>query len=143
MNIFKKFKNLVESLSNEIYVDNEGGEAVGYATETSSEKVDNWINQRHKLNNNDFVKYLRDNYETIAFLNNMNVDESLRGQGHGSDLLDQFIEKAGNELAEAIVLFADTQEEQEEGFYLVSFYESYDFEIVKAYPDGVLMILEF
>jgi ribosomal protein S18 acetylase RimI-like enzyme len=73
----------------------------------------------------------------------MNVDDDSRGQGYGSDLMDQFFSEVGEQAVEAIILFADLSESQEDGFDLVRFYEGYDFEVVKKYPDGVLMINSF
>lgn len=140
-NDIKKYRQLIESIYSEIYIYNDGGDADGYVTDTASEKLENWVNVRHKLNNDEFIGHVKSSFETISFLNNMNVDENSRGQGFGSDLLEKFIDEAANRMAEAIILFADTEEEQEEGFDLIQFYESYDFEVVKKYPDGALMLL--
>lgn len=144
MNDIKKYKNLIESADEEeIYISNDHAEIEGYVTNTYSERVVNWFTNRHKINPEKTIDYIKENFERISFLNNMNIfDDEDRGKGYGKEIMEQFIDEAYDNGAEIIILYADLQESQEEGFDLVKFYEKYGFDVIERYTDGVLMVLE-
>lgn len=73
-----------------------------------------------------------------SHIENVNVEEDARGQGVGNQLMDRFFEEAWN--AEAILLIADSGEEQLSGFELVRWYEGYDFEVIGMSGDGPVMV---
>ena len=61
----------------------------------------------------------------MAILKNINVEEEARNQGTGTDLLQQFLDKAYNM---PILLISD--EGEENAFGLTSWYEKYGFEYI-------------
>ena len=74
-------------------------------------------------------KYLIQSLEMpVAILKNIFVPVEQRGEGVGSQLMDYFIEEADK--ARTIILIADSDQSQAEGFNLVKWYESYGFEVV-------------
>jgi len=140
--IGKYIKLLENFMSREIMIEHDHGSAEGYVTDTNSEQFINWFNNRHKIYDQTMIDKFKDKYKSVAFLNNMNVDEDSRGNGYGSEILEDFISDASMHYPDAIILIADTEESQNDGFDLVKFYEGYDFEIVKRYSFGILMIME-
>lgn len=72
---------------------------------------------------------------SVAILKNLNVDEEERGNGRGTELLENFLEEAEDKGIEHIFLIADTGEAND--FCLVSWYERYGFRKVtssEAFP---------
>lgn len=104
----------------------EEGSASGYVVKTEEEQVENWF-IRHKIDGTAFKKAFEG--KTLAFLNNMYVEEDERGNGVGTDLLSQFIDTASLSGADAIVLICDDDESQAEGFNLRDWYEDWEFEV--------------
>ena len=64
----------------------------------------------------------------VAILKNIFVPVEQRGEGVGKQLMDYFIKEADR--ARTIILIADGDQSQAEGFNLVKWYESYEFKIV-------------
>ena len=64
----------------------------------------------------------------VAIMKNAFVPEEDRGQGIGSQLVEDFISEAKG--AKSIILIADLGQSQAEGFNLVKWYEGYGFEQV-------------
>lgn len=141
MTDIRKYIELLENVSSEIYITHDWGSAEGYYTETTDARFTNWFENRHKIFDKDLLESLKERYDSVVFLNNINVEEEERGNGHGSELLEEFLEEASGHYPDAIILLADTEESQQEGFDLVAFYGGYDFEIVERYSFGVLMVL--
>lgn len=125
-----------------IQLGNHEASAEGYVVAGAAEQVRNWLEQRHFIFDAGISAKLGA-FSALAFLNNINVDESLRGEGYGTHLLTTFINLAASHRARAIVLLADTAESQAPGFDLVEWYQSRDFETVLQTESGPLMILEF
>lgn len=115
----------------------------GYVTDTGSEQIDNWLSYRHHINDKNLVEMIRTRFKKIAFLNNINVEEDARGEGHGNYLMESFIEEATDHNAEAIILLADIAEDQQEGFDLVKWYEGWGFKIIHQSSGGPLMMMVF
>lgn len=112
----------------------EEGSASGYVVKTEEEQVENWF-IRHKIDGTGFKKAFEG--KTLAFLNNMYVEEDERGSGVGTDLLSQFIDTASLSGADAIVLICDDDESQAEGFNLRDWYEDWEFEVTELIEDNI------
>jgi GNAT superfamily N-acetyltransferase len=140
----RKWINLLESYHQAHYIDiSEDGCAVeGYVVETAAEQLENWLSQRHRLDLPGFASEMRSRYTTIAFLNNINVDDDARGQGLGNQMMEGFIDEASQHGAEAIILMADLAEQQEDGFDLVRWYQGWGFTIIPTSSNDPLMIME-
>src|SRR5579863_5297651 len=136
--IVKKTK-VGSSPVHEINLSNDFGSAEGYVADTDAEQLQNWLD-RFNFQDEAFVADLRQKYDRFSVLNNINVYEDARGQGHGDELLGEFLEEAGSRGAGVCLLVADTAEEQAQGFNLVEWYERNDFEDLGEVVGGRLMI---
>lgn len=122
----------------EIEVENEDGDTVGtlsgYACALDDE---NWQNWAETLGGQSLVSKLKTAIGpagTIAVLKNMEVDEEHRGQGHGSELVDLFLQELGG--GGVAMLECDLAESQANGFSLKAFYEEFGFESIDEVSDG-------
>lgn len=122
----------------EVVADSEFGSAEGYVADTDAEQLGNWLG-RFNYDNPELVGDIR-RYGRFAVLNNINVNEDARGQGHGDDLLYEFLDQAEALGADLCMLVADTAEEQQKGFDLIRWYERNDFEEVAEVSGGHLMV---
>ena len=77
----------------------------------------------------------------MGVLRNLYVDEDYRDQGHGNELLEEFMIEAAESGAEAVLLIADDAESN--SFNLIEWYEGYGFEIITKTGSGPLMIFDF
>ncbi len=115
----------------------------GYVCDTGEEQVDNWLSYRHHINDPKLLDMIQTRFKRVAFLNNLNVAEHARGNGHGNYLLEDFLSEATDQGAEACLLIADINETQNEGFDLVKWYEGYGFKIIHpGTGSGPLMMVE-
>ena len=78
----------------------------------------------------------------VAIMKNAFVPEEDRGQGVGSQLVDDFMSQADYEGAKSIILIADLGQSQAEGFNLVDWYEEYDFEVVGETGGNPVMVMK-
>lgn len=124
-----------------IEISADGGDVGGYITPGSAEQVQNWLQNRHGIYDQNILARLQ-SIPILAFLNNINVEEDKRGQGVGNELLDVFLSRATFLHAAAIVLIADTAESQAEGFDLIKWYEGRGFETILDTDIGPLMVYE-
>jgi len=122
----------------EIVVSTDFGTAEGYVASTTAEQLQNWLD-RFNYTNEELVADIRQ-YDYFAVLNNINVYDSARGQGHGNDLLYKFLDEAESRGAKLCLLVADTAEEQAKGFNLIQWYENNDFEDIDMVAGGHLMM---
>lgn len=135
----RELQILQESLNyNEIVVDDNYGAAEGYETSTDSVQLENWL-RKNGAHSKELVQYIKENHETVAFLNNINIDESNQGKGRGKSLMNNWLNEVD---ASIILLIADKHETQKANFNIVRFYESFGFEIKKNTTSGPLMISE-
>lgn len=134
----------------EILHNTEGGEIVGYVANPDDEQLVNFFQNRKIAGSYALTQALMSAAEPVAFLCNVNVDESARGQGLGSALMDSFFVEAGHLGASITVLICDRSESQLEGFDLRAWYEGFGFEVADVSghdedfpvmvldPDGIL-----
>jgi N-acetylglutamate synthase-like GNAT family acetyltransferase len=115
------------------------GSASGYVVESNREQVRNYL-AKHTEASILLADWLKEHCHHVAFLKSLTVEEMERGQGHGNELLEQFIAEAEDVGADAILLIADSGEVQAEGFDLTSWYESFEFVQVLATTGGPLMV---
>lgn len=114
----------------------EGGSVEGYVTDNPS-IITNWFMHRHDVYEPAIIEMILSEYESVAFLNNVNVEQDERGQGTGTSLLKAFEQQAISHGAQAIILFADINESQEDGFDLEAWYKRHGYEEVHP-PEGLL-----
>ena len=117
---------------------NEGGSLEGYVVPTDKPQLTNYLTSQgasHQL-----IQQLSQQFSIIGIIRNMYIDDDMRGQGYGSDLMDNAIDDAFNNGAEAIVLVADTHEENE--IDLVKWYENYGFVVVGDASGDPVMLLK-
>lgn len=122
----------------EIEVHTENGSAFGYVVSTSESNILNYLSQHTDLAKQ-INNILAKRFDRVALLRNMYVDEDARGCGEGSDLVMQFMSEAELHGAQMIMLVSDAEEEQLEGFDLVTFYEGFDFYPSITTSSGMLM----
>jgi GNAT superfamily N-acetyltransferase len=122
-----------------IEFDFDGGSVEGYTVDSSAEQLPNWL-ARYDIYDDQIVENIRSQYQTIAMLNNINVEEDSRGTGMGNDLLESFESEASSHGAQIVLLIADVHESQSEGFDLTSWYERSGYQIMKETNSGPLMI---
>jgi len=77
----------------------------------------------------------------VAIMKNAFVPEEDRGQGVGSQLVDDFMSEADYEGAKSIILIADLGQSQAEGFSLIDWYKEYRFEVVGETGGNPVMVL--
>jgi len=110
----------------------------GYVVDTSKEQIKNYLdNFRVNL---EITNELKSKFKKIAIIKNINVEEKHRGEGIGNKLLSYAIDDAYDNGAEAIILIADKEEENQ--LDLIRWYENYGFEKLTNTISGPLMILD-
>lgn len=119
------------------YLENDGGNIEGYEISSEDENYKNFLlNEIDTKIADKISEFIRNaNYNNIAIIKNINVEEDYRGQGLGRELLENFID--GVDIA---ILISDKYEIQNDGFVLEKFYEGSDFEKVCDGSGGSLMI---
>lgn len=100
----------------------------------------NWLNSYGDF---DFTEEISKDIEIpVGCLKNINVDNDFRGEGIGNKILNYFIDECIENDVKNIILVADLDEKQIEGFDLVKWYKSKGFEIVGYIYDNPVMILK-
>lgn len=105
----------------------QSGAITGY---TNSIEEENWQNYLIEYYSPEEVIKIKDylisqNISEIVVLRNVSMDYQDKGKGIGSKLLREFLNQAQGV---PVILVCDTLESQQEGFSLISWYESYGFE---------------
>lgn len=105
---------------------------------TDISKITNWFYKRG-LDIKDYKQYIK---LPIAFLNNINVDESKRSDGHGNQLYDEFENWTIDFDATGIILESDSGELQKDGFNLDNWYIKLGFEKIGTSAGNSIMYKE-
>ena len=127
---------IVESSS--LHKSNEGGTLEGYVVDTEKPNLANYLQSQGT--DSKLISLIVNKYTRIGLVRNMYVDPDYRGKGYGNSLMGDAIDDAASAGAEAIVLVADTQEENP--MNLVDWYEGFGFEVIGNAGGDPVMILE-
>lgn len=104
----------------------EEGNIYGYVTNALTDvQLKNYL---EKQGVGEATSIIQKQYDMVAILTNMYIEQGYRGNGLGSMFVESFIENALLKGASAIVLIADTGERN--NFGLVEWYENYGFNII-------------
>ena len=104
----------------------EEGNVYGYVTNAEMDvQLKNYLEKQEVSG---AIGTIQNQYEMVAILTNMYIEEDYRGQGIGTMLMENFISKASSKGADAVILIADTGERNE--FGLVEWYENYGFNVI-------------
>jgi len=116
----------------------DGGSLEGYVVDSSSPQLTNYLHSQAASDN--VIDQIKSQFTRIAILRNLSVDEDMRGQGIGNDLVSDAIDNSVYNGAEAIVLVSDTGEDN--AFDLTKWYEGFGFEIYGSAAGDPIMILD-
>lgn len=118
------------------------GSLFGYVVSCSESNVGNYLD-KHTEHADEIVRKLRSIGDgvKVALLCNMHVESDSRGNGVGSQLMNDFISQAFDAGASVFLLISDSQEIQDDGFDLKSWYESFGFVAVLEAGAGPLMAM--
>lgn len=117
---------------------NDGGSLEGYVVDTDQPQLKNYLSAQHASTK--LIVDLVTRFNRIAIIKNLYVEDEYRNRGFGRDLLDSAIDAAYDSDAEAIVLIADTHEEN--AFDLINWYKNYGFEIIGYADRNPVMLLD-
>ena len=125
----------------EIVHDTEEGDGniFGYVVDTDEVQLVNYFVDNHGVSEN-IISAIQAKYDTVAIARGMHVDDEYRNQGYGTELMNEFIEEAASEGAQAVLAIADALEDNE--FDLVKWYESWGFEVISQTGQGPFMVME-
>lgn len=85
-----------------------------------------------------FINQIERINDDILVIKNIYVDEEYRGNGYGNEILEELL---SHSLSGKAILIADKDETQQEGFNLITFYNSYGFTSALKQND-LLMVSE-
>lgn len=85
-----------------------------------------------------FINQIERINDEILVIKNIYVDEEYRGNGYGNEILEELL---SHSLSGKVILIADMDETQQEGFNLIAFYNSYGF-ISPLKQNNALMVSE-
>ena len=122
-----------------INIRNEGGVVEGGVHFSIEDAIEDWLS-RHRIEDPELVAQIVAEDKQFAVINNLEVSQDARGQGFGSDLMEKFFDRAEQDGATIVLLCADVIRDQEEGFNLIDWYESFGFEDIGHGATGPLMI---
>ncbi len=138
-----RLTKLCESEGNWVSIDQYSGKNMltGYVVDTTGVQIGNFLGSGNYYGISQIlIKEILTKYRRMGIIGGITVDEEDRGQGVGNHLLSSAINEAAEEGAEAMILFADTEEENE--FDLVKWYEGYGFEKIVDTHVGPMMLME-
>jgi predicted GNAT family acetyltransferase len=112
------------------------GNIEAYYVSTQKENLKNWLS-KEVSDSGLLYQTIQKITNNILIIKNINIEEQFRGQGFGSQIITEIINKS---FAEAAILMCDISEEQLPNFVLEKFYESNDFNTIFRYLDYPLMM---
>lgn len=133
----KSFEFIIESMQS-ISNSNDGGSLEGYVVDTNKPQLNNYLTT-HRAEDKLIIS-ITNKFQRIAIIKNMYIDDDKRNQGYGKDLLDNAIDDSYNYGAQAILLIADTHEDN--AFNLIKWYKNYGFEIIGMAGGDPVMLLD-
>ena len=136
--IYGPSKEGIVDESSSLHKSNEGGTLEGYVVDTDKPNLDNYLQSQGA--DSSLISAIVNKYKKIGIIRNMYVDPNQRGQGYGNSLIGDAIDNAAGLGAEAIILVADSQEEN--SMNLVEWYEGFGFEVIGNAAGDPVMILD-
>lgn len=136
--IYGPSKEGIVDESSSLHKSNEGGTLEGYVVDTDKPNLDNYLQSQGA--DSTLISAIVNKYKKIGIIRNMYVDPDQRGQGYGNSLIGDAIDNAAGLGAEAIILVADSQEEN--SMNLVEWYEDFGFEVIGNAAGDPVMILD-
>ena len=116
------------------------GNYEGYVIDTNKENLQNWL-VNEISDTGDIYNAVSKYSNKIFILKNINIEEGFRGQGYGTDILEDALSEALNLVqADSVILLSDSSETQDEGFVLEKFYESQGFKEISNHEGYPLMV---
>ena len=128
---------LVRDTYVEIDLSLDEGSLFGYVVDTRECNLKNWLEDIEQV---DQLDTIRSSYDRVAIIKNIWVDEDARGQGIGTSLLDDALYEAELNGAQAVLLEADTSEDNR--FNLVSWYKDFEFDIISKQDETYPLMLK-
>lgn len=136
----KKFWSKVHENKPINYIDNNlwGGSLDGYVSDTDQVNFRNYL--EGKGVDDSIINHIAKKYSRIGLIRNIYVDEEMRGQGIGNNLVSSAIQEAYRKGAEAIILVADMDETN--NINLEKWYQGFRFQTIGKAGTNPLMLLE-
>ena len=110
----------------------------GYIVDTVQVQLDNYLSSERAPPS--LVSELRNKYSRIGIIKNIWVDDDQRSTGIGSGILETAIDEASDDGAQAILLVAQADDQQDQP-KLVKWYESYGFSRIGVTSSGYPVLL--
>lgn len=114
------------------------GSLEGYVVDTDQEQLENYLTSQGADQN--LIDKLRNQFQRIAILRNLYVDEQNRNLGIGTELLNNAIQDSLYNNAQAALLVSDSAENNE--IDLVKWYNELGFNTVGFAGNDPVMVLE-
>ncbi len=113
------------------------GSITGYVVDTDAEQLENYFILEHGVPER-VIENIRHEFNVVAVLRNFSFEEEYRGQGHGTELFEDFMVEAIESGAEAVLLIADNGEELP--FDLEEWYKGWGFDTIGQTSSGPFMV---
>lgn len=126
-----------------VTISHDNGSAEGYVSDQKEHMLNflmNYLSEEEAITTVNAL-YHEKEINSFAILKNVNVEESARNQGIGSDLVCQFLDDALTEEADVCLLIADQYESNT--MNLVQWYEGFDFDKMRETSAGMLMCFDY
>lgn len=116
----------------------DGGDLEGYVTDTDKINYRNYLESQGA--DQELIDHIGQKYDRIGILRNMYVDDDMRNQGIGNQLVGSAIDDAIELGAKAIILVADMSESNE--IDLQKWYKGFGFSTIGQAGSDPVMLLE-
>lgn len=121
--------------------EDDNGSLEGYVVDTAQPQLKNYLTAQGA--DSDLIDSIANKFSRIAIIRNIWVDDDYRNSGIGSSLLESAINEAFAAGAEAIVLVADLNEDNEQlGKSPDAWYQGWGFKTIgKAGNDPIMLLV--